>query len=76
RSFAFSSASREVLREACTQSTPAWVGDFVEIDDAIKVTGLDRLYDALTHREQACDRSDETAERALFYGSWLRHLRV
>ena len=77
RSFAFSTATPEAVREACDESTSPWSGDFVDIDEALTVTGVSELYHTLVHREAELSHPvDADTERAIFLGGWLRHLRV
>lgn len=77
RSFAFSTATPEAVRAACDESTPPWSGDFVDIDEVLTVAGVSELYHTLIHREADLSHPvDPAAERAIFLGGWLRHLRV
>lgn len=76
-SYAFSTASPEALRQACAVSTPAWAGGFEDIDDALSIEGVSEMHDTLIRLAAARTRiPDPVAERGLFLGGWLRHLRV
>lgn len=55
--------------------SPYWAGAFIDIDDAVGIDGVNALHDALLTLDWS-RRKDAAAQRTLFVGSWLRHLRV
>lgn len=78
RSFAFSQTSRDQVRRACEEGTPPWTGDFVDIEEALTIDGLNRLHDAVVqaaYRDRAVDEAPHR-RRAAYLGGWMRHLRA
>jgi hypothetical protein len=59
---AFSTASRAQIRAAYADYGAPWAGCFAEIDGAVEIAGLSRLYSAVVNAKAAGHRDREDAE--------------